>query len=180
MAESGGEELGKEQRCHLENYQNDCFRSGEFVRWIRCGIYAITYLGRGPISDMARIHQWNMDKLRDYHLPSLNQSWPFYYSYDRGHFWMEERDLFGDQLEHAEIISKITTEVFRESDRQLSGYWILREPMSVWFGEQIGPNYDRLLKLLKGIFDPNDISNPDRLVFMRPPEKVQVEEKKEG
>jgi hypothetical protein len=173
MAECGGEELDEDQRHHLESYNNDCFRAGDFVRWIRCGIYAISYLGRGPISNMARIHQWNMNKLHQYDLPRLNDSWPFYYSYDRGHFWMEERDLFGDQLEHAEIISKITTEVFRESDQQLSGYWLLREPMSVWFGDKIGPNYDQLLKVIKRVFDPNDISNPDRLVFMRPPEKAR-------
>ncbi|MFH0942131.1 MAG: FAD-binding oxidoreductase [Chloroflexota bacterium] len=171
MAECRGQELSEEKLRHLENYRCDCFRAGDFVRWIKCGIYAITYLGRGPISDMARIHQWHMHKVHQYKLPPLNESWPFYYAYDRGHFWMEERDLFGDQLEDAALISKIVTEVYRESDKQLSGYWLLREPLPAWFGEKIGPNFDRLLKLIKGIFDPDDIANPDRLVFMRPREK---------
>jgi len=173
MAECHGQPLGEEQLKHVENYRNDCFRAGDFVRWIRCGIYAITYLGRGPIADMARIHQWNQEKLRPYKdkLSPLNETWPFYYSYDRGHFWMEERDLFGDQLQDADLISKIVNDVFRESDKQPSGYWLLREPLPAWFGKEIGPDFDKMLRLVKGVFDPEDIANPDRMVFMKPKEK---------
>ncbi len=172
MSECGGKELGEDQRRHMDAYNNDAFRSGDFVRWIRYGIYGITYLGRGPITDMVKIHEWNQQKLKGYDLPAVNKSWPFYYSYDRGHFWMEERDLYGDQLTHAEIISKITLDVFRQTDKQLSGYWILREPMGVWYGDKIGPNYIGLVKMLKAIVDPDDVCNPDRLAFMRPKEKV--------
>ena len=171
MAEFSGEELGEEQRRHMDAYNNDAFRSGDFVRWIRYGIYAITYLGRGPIGDMVKIHEWNQKQLKGYDLPAVNESWPFYYSYDRGHFWMEERDLYGDQLSHAEIIAKITIDVFKQSDQQLSGYWILREPMGHWFGEKIGPNYIGMVKALKRVVDPADTCNPDRLAFMQPPEK---------
>jgi FAD binding domain len=177
IAECNGEELGEDQRRHMAPYNNDAFRSGDFVRWVRYGIYAITYLGRGPIADMARIHEQNMAKVQQYDLPKVNDSWPFYYSYDRGHFWMEERDLYGDQLDYAEIISKITIDVFRDSPKGLSGYWILREPMGHWYGDIIGPNYDNMLRMVKGVFDPGDTNNPDRLVFATPPEKVKKEGK---
>ncbi len=176
MAECHGEPLNEEQRRHVDNYNNDAFRSGDFVRWVRHGIYAITYLGRGPVEDMVKIHQLNMSKVEKYDLPSTNKSWPFYYSYDRGHYWMEERDLYGDQLEHAALISKITVDVFRESDKSPSGYWVLREPMAAWFGRKIGPNYAAMVRRIKKLFDPTDMSNPDRLIFMRPPEKKAAQE----
>jgi hypothetical protein len=171
MAECHGEPLSDEQRRHVENYNADCFRSGDFVRWIRCGIYAITALGRGPITDMRRLHDYNMDKVRNYDLPALNGTWPFFYSYDRGHFWMEERDLYGDQLKYADTISKITIDVFRDSEKSPSGYWVLREPMAYWYGKRIGPNYGDWLRKVKEVFDPTDTSNPDRLIFMRPAER---------
>jgi hypothetical protein len=113
-----------------------------------------------------------MGKVKKHRLPSLNDSWPFYYSYDRGHYWMEERDLYGDQLDHSKVISDITVDVFKESDRSPSGYWVLREPMSRWFGKTIGPNYAAMVARVKKIFDPADMQVPDRLIFMRPPERA--------
>ena len=172
MAECHGEPQGEEQRRHVDNYNNDAFRSGDFVRWIRYGIYGITALGRGPVTDMVKMHELNMSKVRKHpELPSGNKSWPFYYSYDRGHYWMEERDLYGDQLDFAQTVADITIEVFRESDKSPSGYWVLREPMAHWLGKKIGPNYAALLRGVKRVFDPTDTSNPDKLIFFRPPEK---------
>jgi len=37
-----------------------------------------------------------------------------------------------------------------------------------------------MLRNVKQIFDPKDIMNPDKLSFMRAPEKVKKDEKKEG
>jgi hypothetical protein len=177
MNECHGEPLPAEERRHVDNYNNDAFRSGNLVRWIRYGIYAITYLGRGPIGDMKKIHAMNQATVAKHSLGEINRSWPFYYSYDRGHYWMEERDLYGDQLRDAENIAKVTVEVFRQSDKSPSGYWILREPMGAWFGDKIGPHYADLVRRMKHVFDPRDMNNPDRLVFARPPDRKAGKEK---
>lgn len=179
MAECHGQELDEERQRKMDNYKMDCFRSGDFVRWIRYGIYVITAFGRGPIEAMIGVHELNQSVVKRYDVPSVNTTWPWYYSYDRGYYWVDERDLYGDQLTHAPTIAKMTVEVVRNTDKNPSGYWVLAEPMGLWFGEKIGPNFHLLVKNMKKIFDPNDISNPDKLSFMRPPEKVK-EEKKEG
>ena len=43
--------------------------------------------------------------------------------------------------------------------------------MGHWYGDKIGPNYGSLLRMVKRVFDPTDTANPDRLIFMQPPEK---------
>jgi len=171
MQETGGEPLSEEKRGHMDNYNMDCFRSGDFVRWIRYGIYAITAFGRGPIEYMRAVHEANQAIVEKYDVPSANTSYPWYYAYDRGYYWVDERDLYGDQLTYAPTTSKMTADMVRDTPNNPSGYWVLKEPTGAWFGDKIGPNFHLMLKRMKAIFDPKDTMNPDKLTFIRPPEK---------
>lgn len=179
IKEAGGELLSEEQRSHMDTYNQDCFRSGDFVRWIRNGIYAITGFGRGPIENMEGVHNLQQEVVAKHDVPTMNTTWPWYYAYDRGHFWVDERDLYGDQLDYYKPILSMIVEIVRNTPKNPSGYWILGEPTGAWFGPQIGPDFHLMLKKMKQVFDPKDILNPDALTFMRPPKKKE-EEKKEG
>jgi len=178
MKEAGGEVLTGERRSHMDTYNQDCFRSGDFTRWIRNGIYSITGFGRGPIENMKQVHAANQAVVERNDVPHINTSWPWYYAYDRGYFWVDERDLYGDQLDYAQTILPMIVEVVRGTCENPSGYFVLAEPTGAWFGSKIGPNFHLMLKKMKNVFDPNDILNPDALTFMRPPAKKKAE--KEG
>jgi len=175
IAECNGKELPPDKLYKMDNYNMDCFRSGDFVRWIRYGIYVISAFGRGPLEGMEGVHRLNQSVVEKYDVPKANTSYPWYYAYDRGYYWVDERDLYGDQLDHAATITKMTVEVVRNTDKNPSGYWILSEPMNLWFGEKIGPNFGKMVGMIKDIVDPNDIASPDKLMFRRAPEKVKKE-----
>ena len=179
IKEVGGEPLDEERRSHMDAFNMDCFRSGDFVRWIRNGIYCITGFGRGPIENMAGVHKLQQEVVDRYDVPTMNTTWPWYYAYDRGYYWIDERDLYGDQLDYAKTALPMIVEIVRNTPKNPSGYFTLAEPTGAWFGPQIGPNFHLMLKKMKQVFDPKDIMNPDVLTFMRPPEKKK-EEKKEG
>ena len=171
MKECHGEELTGERRNHVDNFNMDCFRSGDFVRWARCGIYAITGFGRGPIENYEKVHRMQQDIVKQQKIPSLNTSWPWYYAYDRGYWWVDERDLYGDQLDYARTLLPMVVEVIRGTPKSPSGYWTPNEPHGAWFGPIMGPNFHILLRKMKQIFDPKDIMTPDVMVFTRPPKK---------
>ena len=156
--------------------------SGNFVRWARQGIYAITAFGRGPVEIMAGVHelQQSIVKQADKPVPSMNTTWPWYYAYDRGYWWVDERDLYGDQLDFARTMLPLVVQVIRSTPDNPSGYWTPNEPHGAWFGPQIGPNFHLMLKDMKKVFDPNDIMNPNTLVFVRPKGKKPAGQEKEG
>ncbi len=182
IQETNGEPLSEEKRAHVDAWNMDCFRSGDFVRWIRNGIYAITGFGRGPIENMIKVHQLQQEIVGKGDIPNMNTTWPWYYAHERGYWWVDERDLYGDQLDYARAILPMIVEVIKATPRNPSGYWTPNEPHGVWFGPQIGPNFHLLLRKMKQIFDPKDTMNPDVLIFVRSREKKKPEgeEKKEG
>ena len=173
MKEHNGQVLDEERRRKMDNYNFDGFRSGNFVRWARQGIYAITAFGRGPVQIMEGVHalQQEIVSHADKPVPSMNTTWPWYYAYDRGYWWTDERDMYGDQLDYARTILPLVVEVIKSTPKNPSGYWTPNEPHGAWFGPQIGPNFHLMLKDMKKVFDPKDIMNPNCLVFARPKEK---------
>lgn len=177
IKEVGGEPLDEERKSHMDAFNQDCFRSGDFVRWIRNGIYAIVGFGRGPIEKMVEVHNLQQSVVTKYDVPSMNTTWPWYYSYERGYWWLDERDAYGDQLDYARTIFPMIVEVVRATDRNPSGYWLMGEPMGIWYGPKVGPNFHLMVRKIKQLFDPKDTMNPDKLSFMRPPEKKKKEEK---
>lgn len=182
IKENNGEPLDEERRRKMDNYNFDGFRSGNFVRWARQGIYAITAFGRGPVEKIVGVHelQQSIVKKADKPIPSMNTTWPWYYAYDRGYWWVDERDMYGDQLDYARTILPLVAEVIKSTPKNPSGYWTPNEPHGAWFGSIIGPNFNVMLRNMKHVFDPKDIMNPDCLVFVRPKEKKPEGEKKEG
>ena len=179
MKENNGEPLDEERRRKMDNYNFDGFRSGNFVRWARQGIYAITAFGRGPVEIMAGVHelQQSIVKQADKPVPSMNSTWPWYYAYDRGYWWVDERDLYGDQLDFARTMLPLVVQVIRSTPDNPSGYWTPNEPHGAWFGPQIGPNFHLMLRDMKKVLDPNDIMNPNTLVFVRPKGKKPAGQK---
>jgi hypothetical protein len=175
IKEVGGELLDEQRKGHLDNYNQDCFRSGDFVRWIRYGIYAITGFGRGPVGNIIKTHEFQQSVVRRNDVPNVNTTWPWGYAYERGYWWIDERGLWGDQLDHARAVYQMAVELVRNLPKNPSGYWTLNEPHGVWLGPQIGPNFHLMVKRMKQVFDPKDIMNPDVLTYMRPPEKRKEE-----
>jgi len=173
IKENNGQVLDEERRRKMDNYNFDGFRSGNFVRWARQGIYAITAFGRGPVQIMESVHNQQQEIVShaDKPVPSMNSTWPWYYAYDRGYWWTDERDMYGDQLDYARTILPLVVEVIRSTPKNPSGYWTPNEPHGAWFGPQIGPNFHLMLKDMKKVFDPKDIMNPNTLVFARPKAK---------
>jgi len=49
--------------------------------------------------------------------------------------------------------------------------------MVAWFSPQIGPDFGQMVSKVKQVFDANDIMNPDKVAFMRPPEKKEGQAK---
>jgi hypothetical protein len=129
---------------------------------------------------MEGVHKLQQEVVDKNDVPSMNTTWPWYYAYDRGYFWIDERDLYGDQLDYAKTILPMCVEIIRNTPTNPSGYWTLAEPTGAWFGDKIGPNFHLMLKGMKQVFDSRDIMNPDALTFVRPPEKKKEAEKKEG
>lgn len=175
--ENNGETLDEERRSKMDNYNFDGFRSGNFVRWARFGVYALTAFGRGPLEYIVRVHEAQQSIVKRADIPSMNTTWPWYYAYDRGYWWVDERDLYGDQIDYARTILPLVVEVIRSTPKNPSGYWTPNEPHGAWFGSQIGPNFNVMLRNMKQVFDPKDIMNPDCLVFVRPKEKKPEGEK---
>jgi len=171
IQETGGKPLDEERRGHMDGYNMDCFRSGHTVRWIRNGIYVIIGFGRGPIENITKVHDFQQSMTQRYPVISMNTTWPWYYAYDRGYWWIDERDLYGDQIDSAKTMLSMIVETVRNTPKNPSGYWTLAEPMVAWFSPQIGPDFGQMVSKVKQVFDANDIMNPDKIAFMRPPEK---------
>jgi len=170
IQETGGKPLDEERRSHMDCYNMDCFRSGHTVRWIRNGMYVILGFGRGPVENLIKVHDLQRAITDKYQVISMNNTWPWFYAYDRGYWWIDERDLYGDQLDYAKTVLSMVIDTVRNIPQNPSGYWTLAEPMVAWFGAQVGPNFNQMVRKVKQVFDPNDIMNPDRVAFMRPSE----------
>ena len=182
MEENNGEPLDEERRWKMDNYNFDCFRSGNFVRWARHGIYALSAFGRGPIDKMVEVQklQQSIVEMADKPIPSMNTTWPWYYAYDRGYWWVDERDFYGDQLDYARTILPLVAQVIKSTPVNPSGYWTPNEPHGAWFGSIIGPNFNVMLRNMKRVLDPKEIMNPDCRVSVRQKEKKPEGGKKEG
>jgi hypothetical protein len=174
IKEHGGEPLDEERRRKMDNYNFDCFRSGDFVRWARPGIYSITGFGRGYVQDREKVHRFQQSvvepNLKE-GIMSANTTWPWYYAYERGYYWLDERDLYGDQLRDAAVITKMAGDLGRGLVDAGIGWLALFEPFVHWHSARVGPNFGNYVRAVKRVFDPKDTMNPDKMVFFSPPEK---------
>jgi hypothetical protein len=177
VKEIGGEKLDQERRDIMSAYNFDCFRSGDFVRWARPGIYSITGFGRGYVQDRAKVHnfqQQTVKKFLDKGIMNANTTWPWYYAYERGYFWLDERDLYGDQIRDSVYCAQMAGELGKGLVDGGIGYLALFEPFVHWHSSRVGPNFGNLVRMAKRVFDPKDTLNPDKLVFFSPPEKKEA------
>ncbi|MFC2031776.1 FAD-binding oxidoreductase [Chloroflexota bacterium] len=171
IEETGGEPLGEDQTKLMECYHMDAFRSGDFVRWVRDGIYTITGMCRIPVEDRVKSQEGSQRTVQKFEHVNFDEGWPWAYCYERGHFWLSEQDLFGDQYRDSRRVKAMLVDYLRGIVDNAMGYTMLAEPFPSWKGTQIGPNFHLLLKNMKHVFDPKDVMNPNRLVTLHPPER---------
>jgi len=176
VKEFGGEPLDDERRHRMDAYNFDCFRSGDFTRWARPGIYSIVGFGRGYIHDRVKVHKFQQSVVEPNMkegIMTANTTWPWYYAYERGYYWLDERDLYGDQIRDSAICTKMAADLGKGLVDAGIGWLALFEPFVHWHNARIGPNFGNYVRAAKRVLDPKDTMNPDKLVFFSPPEKKQ-------
>jgi hypothetical protein len=176
VKEIGGEVLDDERRHRMDAYNFDCFRSGDFIRWARPGIYSITGFGRVNVQERQKTHEFQQSVVKKHlseGIMSANTTYPWYYAYERGYYWLDERDIYGDQLRDAGYCATMAAELGKQVPDCGFGTLALFEPMVHWHSAKIGPNFGNYIRAAKRVFDPKDVMNPDKLVFFSPPEKKE-------
>ena len=154
-------------REELSTWHADAFRSGDSVRMLRYGGYAIQRMSTTQIENYENIHNAHIDIIKDVPHYLLDEETPEVYVYDRGYFSINETDNYYDQsnLEEINNARKQSIEAFVSHTREDQlGWFIHMEPLTSMFGPEIGPNFHLWLKWVKRIFDPNNIMNPDKLI----------------
>lgn len=153
----------------LSTWQADAFRSGDSVRMLRYGGYAIQRMSTTHIQNYENIHKAHMDIVDKYPHCVLDEETPEIYVYDRGYFSINETDNYYDQADIDEIKNarRQSIDAFTShSEEDQLGWYIHMEPLTSMFGPKVGPNFHLWLRRIKNIFDPKNIMNPEKLIKM--------------
>ncbi len=169
IVEKTGGTFREDLREVLSTWHGDAFRSGDSVRMTRHGGYAIQRINLSQIETIEKIYNSHMAVLNKVPHYILDEETPEVYVYDRGYFSINETDNYYDQsdIEEVKNARRQTVDAFiSQTKKDKLGWYIHVEPLTSIFGPAIGPNFHLWLKRVKGIFDPEDIMNPDKLINM--------------